>query len=192
MTQPENAVSPSASVEEIQQGWGELKLKVDQAAAERSTLEAENKALRFLLERLIEHRQRSHGDLVNFLADLVSKLSLNDVGLMVSKLVDHNADVCDACSAMLKGKAEELLPKPSLLKDLEAKKTALKEIGFKQRESGLIVQSLKALGKERITTEIIEKIRKQIKQEKYAKIRKETKTVTAWVYDAIKDICREG
>ena len=76
--------------------------------------------------------------------------------------------------------------------ELEFKKTALKEIGFKQRESGLIVQSLKALGKERITTEIIEKIRKQIKQEKFAKIRKETKTVTGWVYDAIKEICREG
>ncbi|MCU0788753.1 MAG: hypothetical protein MUC91_11295, partial [Verrucomicrobia bacterium] len=93
MTEPENAASPPASVEEIQQGWNDLKLKVEQGAIERSSLEAENKALRFLLERLIEHRQRSHGDLVNFLADLVSKLSFNDVGLMVSRLVDHNAQV---------------------------------------------------------------------------------------------------
>ncbi len=76
--------------------------------------------------------------------------------------------------------------------NLEFKKTALKEIGFKQRESGLIVQALKALGKERITSEIIEKIRTQVKSEKYGKIRKETKTVTGWVYDAIKEICREG
>ncbi|WP_394713757.1 DUF6088 family protein [uncultured Desulfuromonas sp.] len=42
---------------------------------------------------------------------------------------------------------------------LEFKNTALKEIGFKHRESGLIVQALKALGKERITSEVIEKIR---------------------------------
>ena len=76
--------------------------------------------------------------------------------------------------------------------NLEFKKTVLKEIGFKQRESGLIVQALKALGKERITSEIIEKIRTQVKSEKYGKIRKETKTVTGWVYDAIKEICREG
>ncbi len=76
--------------------------------------------------------------------------------------------------------------------NLEFKKTALKEIGFKQRESGLIVQALKALRKERITSEIIEKIRTQVKSEKYGKIRKETKTVTGWVYDAIKEICREG
>jgi hypothetical protein len=75
---------------------------------------------------------------------------------------------------------------------LEFKKTALKEIGFKQRESGLIVQALKALGKERITANVIEKIRQQIAPEKYTKIRKETKTVTGWVYDAIKEICREG
>ena len=75
---------------------------------------------------------------------------------------------------------------------LEFKKTALKEIGFKHRESGLIVQALKALGKERITSKVIEKIRKQIAPEKYGKILQETKTVTGWVYDAMKQICREG
>ncbi len=125
MTEPENAASPPASVEEIQQGWNDLKLKVEQGAIERSSLEAENKALRFLLERLIEHRQRSHGDLVNFLADLVSKLSFNDVGLMVSRLVDHNAQVNETCSALLKGHAETALPQPTLLKSLAEKKRAL-------------------------------------------------------------------
>lgn len=75
---------------------------------------------------------------------------------------------------------------------LEFKKTVLKEIGFKQRESGLMVQALKALGKERITLEVIEKIRNQIAPEKYGKILKETKTATGWVYDAIKQICWEG
>jgi hypothetical protein len=75
---------------------------------------------------------------------------------------------------------------------LEFKKTALKEIGFKQRESGLIVQALKALGKEYITESVIEKIRKQVAPDMYGKIRKETTTVTGWVYDAIKLICREG
>ncbi|MGE4343742.1 MAG: DUF6088 family protein [Geoalkalibacter sp.] len=75
---------------------------------------------------------------------------------------------------------------------LEFKKTALKEIGFKHRESGLIAQALKALGKDRITSEVIEKIRKQIAPEKYGKVLKETRTVTGWVYDVIKRICREG
>ncbi len=75
---------------------------------------------------------------------------------------------------------------------LQFKKTALKDIGFKYRDSGLIVQALKALGKERITGEVIEKIRKQIAPEKYGKILKDTQTVTGWVYDAIKEICREG
>ncbi len=75
---------------------------------------------------------------------------------------------------------------------LQFKKTALKDVGFKYRDSGLIVQALKALGKERITGEVIEKIRKQIAPEKYGKILKDTQTVTGWVYDAIKDIFREG
>lgn len=76
--------------------------------------------------------------------------------------------------------------------NLEFQNTALKEIGFKQRESGVIVQALKALGKEQITSEIIAKIRKQIEPEKCAKIRKETRIVTGWIYEAIKGICREG
>jgi len=56
----------------------------------------------------------------------------------------------------------------------------------------LIVQALKALGKERITSGVGEKIRQQIEPEKYARICKETRSVTGWVYDAIKKICREA
>ena len=38
---------------------------------------------------------------------------------------------------------------------LEFKKSALKDVGFKYRESGLIVQALKALGKERVDDTVI-------------------------------------
>lgn len=126
MKQPEKAASPPPSVEEIQQGWNELKLKVEQAAAERNALEAENKALRFLVERLIKHRQRSHGDLVNFLVDLISKLPVRDVGLLVTRLVDHSSEVGEACAAMLKGQVEATMAKPTLLKHIEEQKAALR------------------------------------------------------------------
>jgi hypothetical protein len=75
---------------------------------------------------------------------------------------------------------------------LEFKKTALKEIGFKHRESGIIVQALKSLGRERVTSEVLDKIRKELDAEMCPKILKDTKTVTGWVYDCIKEICREG
>ncbi|KAB0669035.1 hypothetical protein F6V30_14455 [Oryzomonas sagensis] len=74
---------------------------------------------------------------------------------------------------------------------LEFKKTALKEIGFKHRESGIIVQALKALGKQRVSPEIMDKIRKQFSSDMCPKILKDTKTATGWVYDCIKEICRE-
>jgi hypothetical protein len=75
---------------------------------------------------------------------------------------------------------------------LEFKKTALKEIGFKYRESGIVVQALKALGKERISADLLDKIRKELDVNLCPKILKDTKTVTGWVYDCIKVICREG
>lgn len=74
---------------------------------------------------------------------------------------------------------------------LEFKKSALKEIGFKHKESSLIVQALKALGKDRITPEIINKIRMKIAPEKYNKILMETKTAKIWIYETIKQICRK-
>ena len=76
--------------------------------------------------------------------------------------------------------------------NLEFKKTALKEVGFKHRDSGLIVQALKALGKERVSPETIFALRKQIAPEKYMKIQKDTKNVTGWIHDIIKEICREN
>jgi Family of unknown function (DUF6088) len=75
---------------------------------------------------------------------------------------------------------------------LEFKKTVLKEVGFKYRKSGIIVQALKTLGKERITPELLGKFRKSIDADICPKILKDTKTVTGWVYDCIKEICREG
>src|SRR6266850_629286 len=99
MTETDTVVfsKPVASLEEIQQGWHELTLRVRQLEAENIALEGENKSLRFLLERVIEHRQKSHGELVLLLSGLVSKLPINDVGVIVSRLVEHNAHVSEIC-----------------------------------------------------------------------------------------------
>ena len=74
---------------------------------------------------------------------------------------------------------------------LEFKKSALKDIGFKYRESGLVVQALKALGKERINQSVIATIRKQLDEKARKRILKDAATATGWVYDAIKRICSE-
>jgi len=74
---------------------------------------------------------------------------------------------------------------------LEFKKSSLKNIGFKYKESSLIVQALKTLGKERMTEEVIEIIRKRIDPKMYGKILKDTQSSTVWIYEAIKQICRE-
>ncbi|MEA1954816.1 MAG: DUF6088 family protein [Campylobacterota bacterium] len=74
---------------------------------------------------------------------------------------------------------------------LEFKKSSLKNIGFKYKESSLIVQALKVLGKERITDDVVETIRKRIEPKMYLKILKDTQSSTVWIYEAIKQICRE-
>ena len=125
MTQTANAASPLASVEEIQQGWHTLTLRVAQLEAEKSALEHENKALRFLLERVIEHRQKSHGELVLLLTALISKLPINDVGVIVSKLVEHNTHVNQVLAALVKGTADADLPQPMVLKAMEQTKREL-------------------------------------------------------------------
>lgn len=74
--------------------------------------------------------------------------------------------------------------------EIEFKKSVLKDIGFRYKESSLIVQALKSLGKEHITNEIIEKIKEQIEPKIYEKILKDTQSTTVWVYEIIKQICK--
>ncbi|HKW28988.1 MAG TPA: hypothetical protein VJT54_06615 [Verrucomicrobiae bacterium] len=124
-TEPENGNRPPPSMEEIQQGWRNLASRVDQLEAERGALEQENKSLRTLLEKTIEHRQKSHGELVNLIAGLVSKLPIGDVGVVVSRLVEHNAHVNEVCVALANGKIEGNVLQPAILKVLEQTKRDL-------------------------------------------------------------------
>ena len=119
------ATSPAATTEDIQKGWNELKLRVEQLEADRGALQQENKALRVLLERAIEHRQKSHSELVNILTTLVSKLPVNDIGVIISKLVEHNTNVSQVLGAMTKVTDEAELPQPEILKTLDRTKRDL-------------------------------------------------------------------
>lgn len=75
---------------------------------------------------------------------------------------------------------------------IEFKKSALKNIGFKYKESSLLVLALKALGKEKIDKKIIKKIKEQIDEKMYVRILKDTKSSTNWIYETIKEICKNG
>lgn len=72
------------------------------------------------------------------------------------------------------------------------KKSALKDVGFKYRESGLVVQSLKALGREHVDQKVVEHIRQQLESNVCGRILKDTRSVTGWIYEAIKRICKEA
>src|SRR5215475_8206792 len=105
------AAPPDAIKKELQ----DLNLRVGQLEAERNLLEQENKSLRFMLERVIDHRQKSHSELVLLLTGLVSRLQISDVGAVVSRLVEHNTNVSQYLAALVKGTAETHLPAPTIL-----------------------------------------------------------------------------
>src|SRR5665213_2469197 len=125
MAQPENSTAPAASVDEIQKSWPDLTLRVQQLETGNNALEQENKNLRQLLERVVEHRKKSHGELVNLLTTLVSKLPISDVGVVVSRLVEHNMQVGDVCAALVNGKNEDNFLQPAILKALDKTKREL-------------------------------------------------------------------
>jgi hypothetical protein len=125
MTGTEHVAPPPAAMEEIQQGWHELKTRVGQLETEKLTLEQENKSLRFLLERVVDHRQKSHNELVLILTGLVSKLPLNDLGAVIARLVEHNTNVNQYLAALLKGTVDVSVPQPAVLKNLDQTKRDL-------------------------------------------------------------------
>jgi hypothetical protein len=126
MTESEKAAGGAVS-EGAPSGNGEtLPLKVEQLEAEVRALERETKALRQLLERAVEHRQKSHSELVLLLTGLVSKLPINEVGAIVSRLVEHNEQVGQFHSMVVKGGSDLVLPAPAVIRTLEQTKKSLR------------------------------------------------------------------
>lgn len=70
--------------------------------------------------------------------------------------------------------------------------TALKEAGFKLPESRLVVQALKSLGEERISSEIVSRLRERFDATLRSKILLDTKTATGWVYATIQELAKES
>lgn len=68
------------------------------------------------------------------------------------------------------------------------KHTTNKEVTHLSNKSGLIVQALKALGKNNIDSYSIQKIRSILNEEDKKVLLIECKTVTSWVYEKIKEI----
>ena len=75
---------------------------------------------------------------------------------------------------------------------LAFERRALKEAGFKLRESKLLVQALKSFGEERIDSKLISQMRKQFSPAMRQKILLDTKTATGWVYAAIQQFAEES
>jgi hypothetical protein len=125
MNDPQDQTIAMVSVDKIQRGWLDLTLKVSQLEAENQALTQENQALRKLVERVVEHRQKSHGELVNLIATLVSRLPLNDVGVVVARLVEHNQHVTEVSAGLIKGKLEDNLLQPAILRQMEKTKRDL-------------------------------------------------------------------
>ncbi|MEX1201412.1 MAG: DUF6088 family protein [Methylophaga sp.] len=73
---------------------------------------------------------------------------------------------------------------------LAFKKSNLKNIGFKYRESTLLVQAIKALGKANINDRAIAKMRDYVEPAKRPKIVKDTQSATDWVHAVIQQVCR--
>lgn len=75
--------------------------------------------------------------------------------------------------------------------DLIFKHAQRKDSGFKHHESAVLVQGLKALGSDRITKEITDKLRGWLPAQLRGKVIRDTGLVTGWIRDAVLDICRE-
>src|ERR1700743_3767696 len=103
MAQTENGAGPVVSAEEIQKAWSNFTLRVEQLETGNAALEHENKALRRMLENSIEYRKKSHAELVTLITTLISKLPVNDLGVIITRLVEHSNQVAEVCSALAGG-----------------------------------------------------------------------------------------
>ena len=72
---------------------------------------------------------------------------------------------------------------------IQFKRTTNKEISKISFKTALVIQAIKALGKDKINGDVIEKIRSLTTDEEKEQMFVEAKYATAWIYDVIKEIC---
>ena len=73
---------------------------------------------------------------------------------------------------------------------IKFKRTTNKEISKLSYNTALIVQALKALGKDNIDDTIINKLKNDLTDEEKANALLEAKAATSWIYEYIKQICK--
>ncbi|MEG2633286.1 MAG: DUF6088 family protein [Oscillospiraceae bacterium] len=73
---------------------------------------------------------------------------------------------------------------------IKFKRTTNKEISKLSTKTALVVQALKALGKDNVTDIIVDKLRNSLTDNEKKSLLVEAKAVTSWIYEDIKMICR--
>ena len=74
---------------------------------------------------------------------------------------------------------------------IKFKRTANKEISNLSFKTALTMQALKAIGKEHVSDAVINKLKSVLTEDEKQKMISEAKSVTAWVYEIIKTICKD-
>ena len=127
MSEPQDNTIALVSVAKIQRDWSDITLRIAQLETANMGLEQENKALKQLLERSVEYRKKSHSELITLLTTIVSKLQLNDINVLVARLVEHGQHVNEVSSALINGRNDEGILQPAILKALDKTKRDLRE-----------------------------------------------------------------
>ena len=73
---------------------------------------------------------------------------------------------------------------------IKFKRTTNKEISKLSYKTALVVQALKALGKENVDDTVVSKLKSTLTKEEKEAMLIEAKAVTSWIYEYIKTICR--
>ena len=74
---------------------------------------------------------------------------------------------------------------------LEFKKVNLGEIANMSLKTATVIQAIKSLGKENITSEVIQKIRENLSEKERIDLMNESKSVPSWIYEVIREICED-
>ncbi|WP_019132811.1 DUF6088 family protein [Peptoniphilus obesi] len=72
---------------------------------------------------------------------------------------------------------------------LEFKKVNPGEIANMSLKTATVIQAIKSLGKENITNEVIQKIGENLTEKERKDLMKESKSVSSWIYEVIREIC---
>ena len=115
-------------------------------------------------------------------------VSIHELALAIARKYNWNIAPYNSTALNLLGLSTQVPTHYKYISSGRYKEYKIGEIANMSLKTATVIQSIKSLGKENITNEVIQKIRENLTEKERKDLMNESKSVPSWIYEVIREI----